>query len=593
MSVHAENVSMACGQTRKSLQYLSALSKGGHEDVILDGRTLSIPQLYAVCKNLKIGNIDIEATSKNEMQENFSYMMNKLSDGMVIYGVNTGFGGSANVRSRDMQDLQVSLIRLLNVGYGDTLPWFIVRGVMLVRANSLCRAYSGVRPIVPATLLEMLRKGVIPQAPKRGSISASGDLVPTSYIAAAMMSKPETRVLYQGELLDAPEAMKKAEITPLIFEAKEALAVINSSSFAATLASCVLFDTNVAVLLTQLTSAMSTEALTGRLETFNPILHECMPHDGQREVAANLRSILKGSKMVKEQLEVERNDDGKGLKQDRYSIRSIPQWLGPVLEITAAADKRTLVEINSANDNPLIDHRTGQIIHGANFQGIHSTISMDQTRQAIQMCGKIIFGQLSEIVSVQLNYGLPPNLCGSDYTTDFGFKGVETAMASYVSELDYLTNVLTNHVVTAEMSNQSVNSLALISARYTEQALEILNMMLASIICVQLQAIDLRWLQSTTTEKLTELCKIHKVRFTSTIQQAYPWYAFLFRHSQTVSDLQNEFVENDVDWIAFKKDVECEMNQLIKKLGTDDTFDVIASHLGKGKTKWEHYSWAK
>ena len=575
---------IACGQTQKSLAYLSALDKDEH-DITLDGKSLTIPQLYAVCKNLKLGDIGI---SENEMQENFSYMMNKLSEGTIIYDVNTGFGGSANVRPRDMQDLQISLIRHLNVGFGDTLPWFIVRGVMLVRANSLCKAYSGVRPIVPQTLLEMIKKGVTPQAPKRGSISASGDLVPTSYIAAVMMGEPDTKARYQGKILNAPEAMKEAGLTPIIFEAKEALALINSSSFAATLASCVLFDTNVAVLLTQLSAAMSTEALMGRLETFSPILHECMPHDGQREVAANLRSILRGSKMVKAQLEVETNDDGNSLKQDRYSIRSIPQWLGPVLEITAAADKRTIVEINSANDNPLIDHRTGQIIHGANFQGIHSTISMDQTRQAIQMCGKIMFAQLSEIVNVQLNYGLPPNLSGSDYTTDFGFKGVEIAMASYMSELDYLTNVLTNHVISAEMCNQSVNSLALISARYTEQALEILNMMLASIICVQLQAIDLRWLQPTAIQKLTELCQTHQVRFTSTIQQAFPWYAFLFRPSQTICELKNEFAKDDVDWIAFQKVVEYEMNELSTKLGTDDTFDAIASHLGKGKC--EHHN---
>ena len=582
---------MACGQTKKSLTYLAALNKGAHEDVILNGRALSIPQLYAACKNLKMGSIVIDDTSTDEMQENFSYMMNRLSKGTVIYGVNTGFGGSANVRPRDLQDLQVSLIRHLNAGFGDTLPSFLVRGVMLVRANSLCRAYSGVRPVVPSTLLEMLKKGVIPQAPKRGSISASGDLIPTSYIAAGMMGQTETEVLYRGKIVNAPDAMEEAKISPIIFEAKEALALINSSSFAATLASCVLFDCNIAVLVTQLAAAMSTEALTGRLETFNPILHECMPHDGQREVAANLRSILKGSKMIKTQLEVERNDDANALKQDRYSIRSIPQWLGPILEITAAADKRTVVEINSANDNPLIDHRTEQIIHGANFQGIHNTISMDQTRQAIQMCGKIMFAQLSEIVNVQLSNGLPPNLCGSDYTTDFGFKGVEVAMASYMSELDYLTNVLTNHVVTAEMCNQPVNSLALVSARYTEQALEILNMMLANIICVQLQAIDLRWLQATTTEKVTELCKTHRVRFTTTFQQAFPWYAFLFRPSQTISDLKNELIKDDVDWESFRADMEKEMIELSEMLGTDNTFDIIASHLGKGKL--EQKSWTE
>ena len=126
---------------------------------------------------------------------------------------------------------------------------------------------------------------------------------------------------------------------------------------------------------------------------------------------------------------------------------------------------RSTSEINSANDNPLIDHRRDEIIHGGNFQGASITVAMDQRKQALQMCGKMLFGQMSELVNFKLSNGLPPNLSGSDTNTDMGYKGTDIAMASYCSELDYLGYGLTNHVLSTELHNQSVNSLALISAR--------------------------------------------------------------------------------------------------------------------------------
>ena len=475
----------------KILQEYQSLS----ENVSLNGSDLTISQLYHMrSESHPLFSIDKAATSI--MTDNSLYLENKVKQGTVIYGVNTGYGGSADVRSEDIAEVQRSLIRHLNAGFGDTLPCSLVKGVMVVRSNSLCLGYSGVRPCIPKLLCDMVNKDIIPLVPKRGSVSASGDLMPTSYIAACMIGREDAKVQYQGQITTAVEAFKDAGLEHVTFQAKEALAVINSASFASSLASYVLFDATVAIFLTQVATALSVEALQGRVESFHPTIHRCLPHSGQQEVASTIKSMLKNSKFAIQELEINRKDKAGTLKQDRYALRSSPQWLAPVVETLQESIRRVTIELNSANDNPIIDHRKDEILHGANFQGTSITVAMDQARQSIQLCGKLLLGQMQEIVNYTMNNGLPPNLNGSDVNTDFGFKGTDTAMASYMSELDFLTNNMSNHVLSTEMHNQAVNSMALVSARFTEQALEILQMMLCNIMCAQVQAIDLRWLKS-------------------------------------------------------------------------------------------------
>ncbi|KAI0209775.1 Phenylalanine aminomutase (L-beta-phenylalanine forming), partial [Lamellibrachia satsuma] len=458
--------------------------------VVINGEGLTLAAIYAVAN--RSTKVAIEPKSVDLMQDNVDYLSGKIREGLVIYGVNTGYGGSADVRSDDTAELQISAIRVLNAGFGPTFPPELVRAVMLVRANCLSLGFSGIRPTTVQLLVDMLNEDIVPVVPKRGSISASGDLMPTSYIAACMMGRPDARVVVDGVETTATAAFQRARLSHVKFQAKEALAVVNAASFASSLGACVLFDANVAVLLTQVATALAVESLEGRVESFHPTIRRCLPHAGLREVAGNLTTLLDGSRLAVQELSMEQKDETNRLMQDRYCLRSAPQWLAPVAETMQESVRRITTETNSANDNPLIDHANDAIIHCGNFQGISSTVAMDQARQALQLCGKLIFSQMEEIVNVTLSNGLPPNLAGKDYNVDFGFKGTDIAMASYMSELDVLTNPVTNHVVSAEMHNQSVNSLGLLSARKTNEALEVLQMMLASMLCCEMQAVDLR-----------------------------------------------------------------------------------------------------
>lgn len=214
----------------------------------------------------------------------------------------------------------------------------------------------------------LYREDIIPIVPKRGSVSASGDLMPTSYIASAMMGRLECDVLHGNVRKSAQEALSSAGLKPITFITKEALAVINSCSFASGLASKVLYDATSAALLTQIAVAISTEALTGRKESFHPTIHLCMPHPGQCEVADNILGLLEGSKMCISELDMERPDKDRSLKQDRYPLRTAAQWLGPAIDLLQRAVETVEIDLNSSNDNPIIDHHNNTVLHGGNFQ---------------------------------------------------------------------------------------------------------------------------------------------------------------------------------------------------------------------------------
>ncbi len=236
--------------TSLALSNLQEFHSAIHSEILLNGYDLTIPKLYAICKKL---NSATQADPKYlaHVKKNADYLSRKVNNGAVIYGVNTGYGGSADVRSKNLKEVQSALIRHLNAGFSSIFNFEIPRGVMAVRANSLCRAMSGVRPEVIQLLLDMLNKDIIPEVPVRGSVSASGDLMPTSYIAAAMMGREDARVRMNGQDLLAPEALQRAGLKPITFAAKEALAVVNSCSFSVVLAANVLQEANKALLLTQ------------------------------------------------------------------------------------------------------------------------------------------------------------------------------------------------------------------------------------------------------------------------------------------------------------------------------------------------------
>ncbi|USW59775.1 Putative aromatic amino acid lyase, L-Aspartase, phenylalanine/histidine ammonia-lyase, active [Septoria linicola] len=451
----------------------------------------------------------------------------QIEEGLPIYGVNTGFGGSADARTTSMVDLQKALLQLLQTGIllsedigmsepahsqANTLlkslclPRAVVRGSILVRCNSLIRGHSAVRRDTIERLLKLLNMDHIPVVPLRGSVSASGDLMPLAYIAGALEGDPGVyidRPVEHGsrrEIVPADEALRNAGMVPMSFSPKEGLGIVNGTVVSSTLATLALHEAQYLALLAQALTGMCTEAIRGSADNFHPFIAASRPHPGQIEAAANILHFLGGSKLTTSRPSLR---DSR-LAQDRYPIRTASQWIAPYLEDLGLAASQLEVELNSTSDNPLVDTETRQVHNGGNFQATSVTSATEKTRLSLQMLGKLFFTQNSELINPMMNEVLPANLSFDDPSLSFTFKGIDINMAAYMSELAFLASPVSPHVQCAEMNNQAINSLALISARYTLDAVEIASMMSALHLYTCCQALDLQVMHITYVSELRE-----------------------------------------------------------------------------------------
>ncbi|KAI5992026.1 L-Aspartase-like protein [Pisolithus orientalis] len=320
---------------------------------------------------------------------------------------------------------------------------------MFVRLNSLIRAQSGTRWVVIEGLYKLLLHDIAPCVPLRQSISASGDIGPLAYISGILTGHPDNYAWYgQGaerRVYDSPTILQKIGLQPIEFIAKEGLSLINGTGASSAVACLGMHDCHIIGVASQVLSAFAVEVVKGFQEPFNPYLHEAARlHPGQIEAAANIRRVLLSSKLARPH-HVE-SDPEAAPRQDRYCLRSSPQWLGPQLEDLLVAQKILDVELNSTTDNPIVDVQKEYLHHGANF-----------------MAMALSFAQLTELLNHSTNSGLPPNLAVGEPSVDYSLKGADVAAAAYLSVL-------------------SVNSLALISGRYTLEAVKLCFMQALSIL---------------------------------------------------------------------------------------------------------------
>ena len=414
--------------------------------------------------------------------------LNGLTNGFINGGIN-----GSHTSSRVMSQLKKALLNEDTMA-STSMPESWVKSSLLVRGNSLAGGNSGVRPELIQTLVGLLRKDIIPVIPIRGSVSASGDLIPLSYIGGALEGSPGIQVWVNDprgrrEMITADVALSQSSVAPLRLAPKEGLAIVNGTAVSAGVGTLALHDAHCLAVLSQVLTAMSVESLRGCAESFDPFLAVVRPHAGQTEAARNIRSFLTGSKLTTTS---DHSVDDGSLRQDRYSTRTTPQWIGPQLEDLMLAHKQLSIEINSTTDNPIIDSNGSRVLHGGNFQAMSVTSAMEKARSAMQAIGRMLFAQCTELINPALNNGLPPNLTADEPSQSFLLKGVDISVAALQAELGFLANPVSPHMQNAEMGNQSLNSLALVSARYTHMALDVLAQLAAAFLLTLCQALDLR-----------------------------------------------------------------------------------------------------
>jgi histidine ammonia-lyase len=342
----------------------------------------------------------------------------------AVYGVNTGFGALAEVRisAAQVTRLQQNLVRSHSSGVGLPLPRDAVRGMMLLRAAVLATGRSGARALCCERLCDLLNAGVHPEIPARGSVGASGDLAPLAHLALGMIG--EGRAEYQGQWLPAADALARADIAPLVLEAKEGLTLLNGTQHMTAVGGLTILDAEETCRVADIAGALSLEALKGTVRAFDERVVAARPHPGQIEVAHFLRALLVGSAIAESH-----KDCGK--VQDPYSLRCMPQVHGASRDVIAFARTVLEREASSSTDNPLV--LDDEMISGGNFHGQPVALALDAAAMAVAELANISERRVEQLVNPHLSSGLPPFLA-PDSGLNSGFMIAQVAAAALVSE---------------------------------------------------------------------------------------------------------------------------------------------------------------
>ena len=476
-------------------------------ELVLDGHSLTIPQVATAARHTGELRVSLATTAVARMERSRALKQRLIEAGQPIYGVTTGFGDSCirQISPEKAADLQRHLIRYHLNGSGPLAPRDVVRAAMLIRANCLVRGYSGVRTEVVELLLACLEGDILPLIPQRGSVGASGDLVPLCYLASMLIGNGD--VDHRGRRTTAAAALAECGLTPLRLEAKEALGLINGTSFMAGFAVLAAADARELALVADIGTAMASEALLGNRGHFDRFIHAQKPHPGQRASAAAIDALLEGSELSMHQSQILEAIESLGERtylelghriQDKYSIRCAPHVTGMLRDTLRWVEEWLTVEINSCTDNPLFDI-DGDVVHnGGNFYGGHVAQAMDALKIAVANLADLLDRQVELLVDEKFNNGLTPNLIpriepGSyEEGLHHGYKGMQIACSALTAEA--LKNAAPASVFSrsTEAHNQDKVSMGTIAARDACSVVELVQNVAAIHLHAVCQALDLR-----------------------------------------------------------------------------------------------------
>jgi phenylalanine ammonia-lyase len=478
------------------------------EAITVDGHSLTIASVLRIARDRRPVELSRNADVIAKIQASRALKDALIADGQPVYGVTTGFGDSAHrqISVAKAEALQNALVRMLGCGTGAYANLDEARATVLVRANCLARGHSAVRPVVIERLLDLLNAGITPAIREQGSVGASGDLVPLSYVAAAIQGE---RHVFDGAVLrPAQQALAAARLEPVALTSKEGLALVNGTAYMSAIACLAAADARSLAFAADACTALTTEVLCGQAEPFDEFVHDvAKPHPGQVRSASHVRRWLERSRLasssgarVAAHVELESNGYRELARrvQDRYSVRCAPHFIGALWDTLSWVENWLATEINTSNDNPLFDPVSGRSLHGGNFAGSHVGLAMDSLRTALASVADLLDRQVALVVDEKFSEGLPANLSPAvpsghaEEGLRHGFKGLQIACSALTAEALNLCTPVTVFSRSTECHNQDKVSMGTIAARRTRDVVRLTESVVAIHLLALCQAASIR-----------------------------------------------------------------------------------------------------
>jgi histidine ammonia-lyase len=455
-------------------------------DLCLTGERLTLEEIVDVALRGRTVTVDEAAHARVVTSRKLVEEIVERHD--TAYGINTGFGKLSDVRiaPEQLEDLQHNLVRSHACGLGDPLPEPAVRAMLLLRANVLAKGNSGVRPVVIETLVGMLRAGIHPVVPARGSVGASGDLAPLAHLALAVIGEGE--VFFRGSRMASAEALAQAGLQPLALQAKEGLALLNGTQAMTAVGGLALARALRVTELLDVAGGMSLDALRGTPTAFDARIHEARPHAGQLAAAAHLRALLEESEIR----ESHRANDPR--VQDAYCLRCMPQVHGAARGALAHVREVVEVESGSATDNPLVfaaEDGAAEILSGGNFHGAPLAMAFDYAAIALTDLMSISERRIDRLVNPDINEGLPPFLSSSPGVSS-GMMIAHVAAAALLNEAKVLSHPASVDSVPTSGGKEDHVSMGMTAALKLDQVVQNAEQVLAIELMAAAQGLDYR-----------------------------------------------------------------------------------------------------
>lgn len=422
-------------------------------------------------------NYYLSSETLNKVEESFSFLNSFASD-KIIYGINTGFGPMAQykIQPDQLRQLQYNLIRSHSSGLGQALNEEEVRAIMLARINTFIQGHSGVSPNVVIKLQEFLNKGIVPEIFEHGSVGASGDLVQLAHLALNLIG--EGFVYINGERTETATSFKNLSVEPLEIQLRDGLGLMNGTSCMTGIGAVNLIYANRLLNWAVTTSTILNEIIEAYDDSFSVGLNKVKRHAGQDWVASQMRNFLSDSKLIQSREELFKSDPNslpeemKKKVQEYYSIRCIPQILGPVKDTLQFAQQVIEDELNSTNDNPIVCPEEENVYHGGNFHGDYISLEMDKVKMVITKLTMLAERQLNYLMNHKINDQFTPFLNKATLGLNFGLQGMQFTATSTTAESQMLSNPMYVHSIPNNNDNQDIVSMGTNSAVITRKVID-------------------------------------------------------------------------------------------------------------------------